>query len=261
MEKVKRCGGYRGHWGCGKKYPDHMVPVEKFGRDGDGLHGMCRKCQKYYDGIRNPKMPRHPETNQRKMNWLSAKAKEYYGGMPEDPKTDEHWKACRAMATKDAESIAWVIPNDSQPSNIVSINSVTLKSTVRNDGLPEGIVTQSEKKARREFKRIKYEPEGWIYALKNHMAIPGFLKLGMSNDLKRRLAGFNTAGDFEMMYWVKVVDAKVAEDMLHAYFIDSHHLREWFKVDLKDAIKAMDSIANTVNNNEGDASENAISQG
>ena len=126
-------------------------------------------------------------------------------------------------------------------------NSVTLKSIVRNDGLPEGIVTPSEKKARRETKRIQYTPEGWIYALKNHMAIPGFLKLGKTNDLKRRLADFNTAGDFEMMYWSKVVDARVAEDMLHAHFIDSHHLREWFKVSLKDAVEAMDSIADTVN--------------
>ena len=84
------------------------------------------------------------------------------------------------------------------------------------------------------------------------MKEPGFLKLGKTNDLKRRLADFNTAGDFEMMHWAKVVDAKAAEDMLHAHFIDSHHLREWFKVDLKDAVEAMDSIADTVNDPDWD---------
>jgi len=204
-----------------------------------------------------PKRRRHPETNQRRMHWLTARAEEYYGGKPEDPKTDQHWKECRVKATKDAESIAWVRPDDSQTSNVIPFKAkpkpaVTLKSTVRNDGLPKGIVTPSEKKVRREAKRIQYTPEGWIYALKNHMAIPGFLKLGKTNDLKRRLADFNTAGDFEMMHWVKVVDAKAAEDMLHAHFIDSHHLREWFKVDLKDAVEAMDSIADTVNDPDWD---------
>ena len=257
MSNTKRCSGYKGHWECSEEYPDHRVPVEQFGPDGDGLHNRCRKCKKYYDGIRDPNRERHPETNQRRMNWLTARAKDYYGGKPEDPKTDQHWKLCREMATKDAESIAWVRPNDNQPSNVIPFKAkpkpaVTLKSTFRNDGLPKGIVTPSEKKVRRESKRIQYTPEGWIYALKDHMKEPGFLKLGKTNDLKRRLADFNTAGDFEMMHWAKVVDAKAAEDMLHSHFIDSHHLREWFKVDLKDAVEAMDSIADTVNDPDWD---------
>ena len=256
MSNTKRCSGYKGHWECNEEYPDHQVPIEQFGPGGDGLQVRCRKCAKYYSVIRNPianpTRPRHPDTNQLKVHWQTARAKEYYGGMPKDPRNDKRWKECRAMATKDSEAIDWVRPDDSQPSNVIPFKAkpkpaVTLKSTVRNDGLPKGIVTPSEKKVRREAKRIQYTPEGWIYALKDHMKEPGFLKLGKTNDLKRRLADFNTAGDFEMMHWVKVVDAKAAEDMLHAHFIDSHHLREWFKVDLKDAVEAMDSIADTVN--------------
>ena len=273
MSNTKRCSGYKGHWECVEEYPDHKVPVEQFGIVKDGFQGRCHKCAKYRDGIRDPikdaKRPRHPESNKRKMNWLDARAIKYYGGIPEDRKNDEHWKACRDMATKDAESIAWVIPNDNQPSNVTPFKAkpkpaVTLKSTVRNDGLPEGIVTPSEKKVMREKKKIKYVPEGWIYAARDWMKQreENYHKLGKTNDLERRLKEFNTAGDFEMMYWVKVPDVKKAEDMLHDHFRGQQHLREWFKVDLKDVIEVMDAIGVKMNdpNWEGDASENAISK-
>ena len=122
MGNTKRCGGHKGHWECSEEYPDHKVPRSEFGThlgQTDGLQDKCHKCKKYYNDIRNPNMPRHPENNQRKMHWLTARAEEYYGGMPKDPKTDELWKVCRAKATKDSESIAWVTPNDNQPSNVI----------------------------------------------------------------------------------------------------------------------------------------------
>ena len=265
MSNTKRCSGHKGHWECSDEHPDHKVPRSEFGTHSgqpDGLQDKCWKCKQYTNGTR----PRHPETDELKVSWVRTRAVRYYGAS--EPKAKRAnpigplgipWKECIAMATNDAESIAWVRPDKSnilqftprtwtnKNGELKTANSVTLKSMVRNDGLPEGIVTPSEKKVRRETKRIQYTPEGWIYALKDHMKEPGFLKLGKTNDLKRRLADFNTAGDFEMMYWSKVVDAKAAEDMLHAHFIDSHHLREWFKVSLKDAVEAMDSISDTVN--------------
>ena len=255
MRKTKRCSGYKGHWECSDEHPDHQVPVEQFGIVKDGFQSRCGKCKTRYDRIRNPNMPRHPETNQRKMHWLTARAKEYYGGMPKDPKTDKHWKACRDMATKDSESIAWVRPDNSnilqftprtwtnKNGELKTTNTVTLKSTVRNDGLPKGIVTPSEKKVRRETKKIKYDKPGWVYALKDHMKQPGYLKIGSSNDLKRRLADFNTAGDFEMMYWRKVPDCKKAEREVHTHFAGHNHIREWFKVSLKDAVEQIDIVA------------------
>ena len=252
---------YKDQWACADEYPDHEMPIELFGNNKtnpDGKQKSCRKCRKYYYNIHNPekdpKRRRHPETNQRRMNWLDVRAIEYYGGEPEDRKTDKHWKECRAKATKDAESIAWVRPDDSQPSNVIPFKAkpkpaVTLKSTVRNDGLPKGIVTPSEKKVRQEKRKIKYVPEGWIYAAKDWMKQreEDYHKLGKTNDLERRLKEFNTAGDFEMMHWVKVPDVKKAEDMLHYHFRDQHHLREWFKVSLEDAIEAMDAIGDIVN--------------
>ena len=234
MIDTKRCSGYKGHWECSEDYPDHKVPFLNFGLHAgqpDGLQGICQKCMNHRDGIRN-------------------------GIIGEAIKIAGTRDILRSMPKEDRAKVM-EMAKKTHPSNVIPFKAkpkptVTLKSTVRNDGLPKGIVTPSEKKVRREAKRIQYTPEGWIYALKDHMKEPGFLKLGKTNDLKRRLADFNTAGDFEMMHWAKVVDAKAAEDMLHSHFIDSHHLREWFKVDLKDAVEAMDSIADTVNDPDWD---------
>jgi len=124
IQKPKRCGGYKGHWECSEDYPDHnKVPRSEFGTHSgqtDGLQGRCRKCMDYS----NTKRPRHPETDELKMDWKTARAKEYYGGVPKAKRANPigplgiPWKECLAMADKDSESIAWVIPampNESVP--------------------------------------------------------------------------------------------------------------------------------------------------
>ena len=121
--ETKRCSGYKGVWACGDNYPDHEVPVGEFGTDSyssDGLQGKCRRCHNRSQNIRNDTLQRHPKTGQRKIHWLTARAKEYYGGMPSDPKNDARWKGCRAKATEDAETsgIKWVVP-----SNVVELKT------------------------------------------------------------------------------------------------------------------------------------------
>ena len=105
---VKRCSGYMGHWECLDDYPDHMVPVGEFGSHKSnevGLQDKCRRCKTYYNRIR----PRHPETNQQKMDWITSRAKEYYGAMSKDRKNDVHWKECKdkAMSLKLSEPVSW----------------------------------------------------------------------------------------------------------------------------------------------------------
>ena len=67
---LKRCSGYKKHWECADDYPDHMVPVDEFGK---GV-SMCGRCKTRYDSIRNPTRERHPVTGQFKMDWKTAKA-------------------------------------------------------------------------------------------------------------------------------------------------------------------------------------------
>ena len=82
MVELKRCSGFKGHWECEDKHPDHMVPVSNFGLDNareDSHFGMCKACCKVRDSIRNPTRERHPVTGQFKMDWKTAKAKELGG--------------------------------------------------------------------------------------------------------------------------------------------------------------------------------------
>ncbi len=235
MSNKKRCSGYKGHWECVDEYPDHQVPVENFGPAGDRLQARCRKCMKYRSDIHNA--IRDPI---RSAVLKFAKSEGIVVNRAE-------WRAL-PKSYRDEVTQRWHEQN--HHSNVIPFKvkqvtnpTATLKSMVRNDGLPEGIVTKSEKKVRREAKKIKYSKPGWVYALKDHMKQPGFLKIGSTNDLRRRLADFNTAGDFEMMYFRKVPDCKKAETDVQIRFEEQNHIREWFKVSLKDAVEAIDIVA------------------
>jgi len=236
MGNTKRCGGYKKHWECGEEYPDHQVPVENFGIKGDSLQGICRECMNYRNNKKaNPRRPRHPDTNQLKVHWQTARAKEYYGGMPKDPKTDKRWKECRAMATKDSESIAWVTPNDNQPSNIVSIKRPPKGAPMRKrvgDSTLEGDTV----------------PEGWVYAIQNQLA-PSVLKIGRTypDGVEGRLAEARRWGEAKLMAQVWFDEVNDAETQIHV-ILDRYNMRtlghtdvgkELFKCSLKDFYRAV----------------------
>lgn len=103
--EFKRCSGYKGHWGCGKDYPDHIVPVDNFGVDAcskDGHQNKCRKCKNYYWTQRT----QHPGTGQRKHHWKTKIAKSY-GGIQGTPE----WQSCldRAEEQWGKEVTEWKI--------------------------------------------------------------------------------------------------------------------------------------------------------
>lgn len=235
MKEVKRCSGQKGHWECVDEYPDHQVPVENFGPDGDGLAGRCRKCSGYRDGIRDPNRERHPETNQRKMNWLTARASEYYGGMPKDAKNDKRWKECREMATEDSKSIAWVTPDESKSSNIVSIKRPPKGAPMRKrvgDSTLEG----------------ESVPEGWVYVIQNQLA-PSVLKIGRTypDGIEGRLSEARRWGAAKLMAQVWFDEVNDAETQIHK-ILESYNMRtlgytevgkELFKCSLKDFYRAV----------------------
>jgi len=248
IPKTKRCSGHKGHWECADEYPDHMVPVTEFSvhtKREDGLQSECRKCRNYSLSSR----PRHPDTGQLKMDWLTARAARYYGGTPKDRKSDLHWKACLAKAKEESKAIAWVIPSGPilEHSNVVPFpekeKTPSLLSVVRDDGLPPGIETDSERKAERSAKRTKYVPQGWLYAMKDHLKHAGILKLGKTNNLRKRLSSANTWGDFEIVYWVRVSNAVEAETMMHSAFFGRNIIREWFRVSTEEVREVMDLCA------------------
>ena len=108
---MRRCSGWNGKWACEEEYPDHYVPMNQFGTDNgkdDGLHHWCKAC----NTMRNDSRPRHPETGQLKVNWLSDRAIELYGGNPKSRRTDQRWKDCYAQAKAEAKSIEWFVPSE-----------------------------------------------------------------------------------------------------------------------------------------------------
>ena len=90
---VKRCCGYEGRWECGKDYPDHMVPREKFHRhlkNSSGLQDNCKKCHRY-----SVSLEKHPITGELKRNWKTNHAKSL-GGVRDTPE----WKSYLDRAEK-----------------------------------------------------------------------------------------------------------------------------------------------------------------
>ena len=236
MSNTKRCSGYKGHWECGEEHPDHQVPVENFGRYRDGLQGKCRKCMNYRNNKEvNPRRPRHSETNQLKMDWQTAKAREYYGGIPKDRKTNERWKECLAKAKVDSESIAWVTPNDNQPSNIVSIKRPPKGAPMRKrvgDSRLEGEVI----------------PEGWVYVIKNPMS-PFIMKIGRTypDGIESRLSEARRWGEAKLIAQIWFENVNEAEKSIHE-ILDNYNMRslgytevgkELFKCSLKDFYRAV----------------------
>ena len=213
------------------------------------------RCREHYLKLnkeRNDINPRHPDTNQRIQDWITGRARHYYGGIPKDRKTDQRWKECFAKAKEDAKAIAWVIPDGettpiTEHSNVVPFpekdKTKRLPSFVRNTDLPTGIRTESECKADKQVKRTKYVPQGWLYAMRDHLKSDYILKCGKTNDLGKRLSEANTWGDFEILYWVRVSHAKDAEDMMHDALFGKRKLREWFRVSIEEAREVMDLCA------------------
>ena len=77
MDELKKCCGYKGHWECADKYPDHMVPIENFHVENsreDGHFTACKACCKIRDSLRNPTRERHPVTGQFK--WTGKEARQ-----------------------------------------------------------------------------------------------------------------------------------------------------------------------------------------
>ena len=108
---TKKCCGY-----FGKCYgsEDMMVPVVMFGKKASGrggLHNTCKSCMVEVHKVNNPRnnarMPCHPDTHQRKMDWKTAYAKKIYGSIPKPRRNNPRWDECMAEAEEASKSIKW----------------------------------------------------------------------------------------------------------------------------------------------------------
>ena len=214
---VKRCSGWNGYWACEDEYPDHYVPLSGFGVDNaskDRLHHFCKKCNSYRNSIVGKLRPRHPDTNQFKMDWLTSRAKEYYGGMSKDRKNDVHWKECKDKAKLDSQSIDWVINNkDNNVEWKINDKVVDITPRFKSEYGPSKPMTK------RETVHVEGEvvPQGWVYVFRN-TEIPWMFKVGSTHPdgTQSRLREARRWGcfDLEEKYWFE--DALKAEKEVHA---------------------------------------------
>ena len=130
------CSGHRDEWHpeCNEDYPDHMVPVNGFGKDSsskDGLHHRCLKC----DRMRVADEQRHPITNEWKRNWKHRIAKQL-GGTQGTPGWKENLDEAQSRWNVDMknhllntapakEYFDWI---DSQKKSVVKQRVVSIKS-------------------------------------------------------------------------------------------------------------------------------------
>jgi hypothetical protein len=90
------------------------------------------------------------------------------------------------------------------------------------------------------------DKSGIVYILKNE-AMPGYVKVGMTTDLKQRISSLDTSGvplPFECYYARRVDDMAFVEGRLHAAFSEmrARKSREFFRV-LPERVKAVLEIA------------------
>ena len=234
--ETKRCSGYKGVWKCEDDYPDHKVPVENFGQDGDGLQPKCRKCAKYHNGIHSP-------VNTPRTNAISKIAYQIAGGTGEFYKLDKSdRKMIRAMAAdryeKETPTLTLVKNNPPKPA------AKPMRKRV--GGTMEGEVV----------------PQGWVYMIGNP-EIPHLLKIGRTypDGIDSRLSEAQRWGRAELVgkFWFD--DANEAEKRIHA-MLYKWNLRTMGYTDCgKELFHVSTSMVENVvkeYNKELESSENAV---
>jgi hypothetical protein len=236
MVELKRCSGYRGHWECEDKYPDHMVPVSNFNKDRktkNGLHGSCSLCDCYGRAKRHQSYPRHPITGEQKRNWKSRYA-ESIGGARGTPE----WKPLLGKA-----EVIWNMEINSpllstEPPTIPKFKS---KKPKFNQGLYKSSLT-TPRDSTKEV--VPKEGPGFVYVFIDEMKMPGWRKIGATKVIDERLQDGNTWGAFTCLYRKEFKRRFEAETKIFA-LLDDYRVysdKEWFKINTDLAIKTIEGM-------------------
>ena len=221
MDELKRCAGTNGHWECADKYPDHMVPVD----DGTQPYwcGRCWGyfCHDYYTHV----TPRHPITGQVKHKWKHYKAKEL-GGIQNTPP----WQTLL-----DEAEVLWGL----------EINKPLPKFKSKKPKFNQGLYKSSLTTPRDSTKEVEpKEGPGFVYIFEDGMKKPGFIKVGATEEVDKRLQAGNTWGAFTCLYAKEFkrrfeAEAKIFE-LLEDYRL--YRDKEWFKINTDLAIKTIEGM-------------------
>ena len=226
MSNTKRCSGYKDHWECSEEYPDHTVPVEKFGPGGDGLQVRCRKCTKYRDGIRNPIQ-----------NAIISEATKIAGNrdiLRSMPKEDR--AKVMEMAKNKKAGTDNILQFTPRTWTSKSGELKTAKSPRFHDGKPR--VKRGAVKKKPSERTGKYrEGPGYVYIYQDER-IPEDLKIGSSKTSYGRLNSAGTWGLYRCLGEYKFEKRYQAEDKVHEALAEYRLFanKEIFKVSFEEAL-------------------------
>ena len=245
MDELKRCSGYKGHWECEGEYPDHMVPLSRFGTHSSqpgGFQGSCRSCALY----RNRMYERHPVTGVFKNKWKNHKAMEL-GGFQNTPP----WRNFL-----DKAEILWGLETKGA---ILKSGMDELKKYAGEEGGGIGLPKFKSKKPK--FNQVQYksspstprdstkevEPQegpGDVYIMIDTLKMPGLVKIGTTTNVGKRLKSGDTWGAFSCLYKKDFERSYEAEAKVHE-LLDDYRVysnKEWFSVDTDLAIKTIEDL-------------------
>jgi hypothetical protein len=98
-----------------------------------------------------------------------------------------------------------------------------------------------------------YTDRGYIYIL-DHSSYKGNIKISRTNNLKNRLGSHCCAHieNPQMIFTIEAINYKLAEKLVHQrlgrYKVNCQSSREFFCVDIKDAIEIIKEVIYVVNN-------------
>lgn len=98
-----------------------------------------------------------------------------------------------------------------------------------------------------------YRDTGYIYVL-HHPSYKGNIKIGRTNNLKNRSQCYSTSHieNPQMIFTMEAMNYKLAEKLVHqrlrCYRVKCETSREFFSVDIKDAIYTIKEVIDVVNN-------------
>ena len=222
MDELKRCSGYEGHWECADEYPDHMVPLSRFGTQTYWC-GRCwvYHCHEYHAHVR----PRHPITGQPKNKWKHYKAIEL-GGIQNTPP----WQTLL-----DEAEVLWGL----------EINKPLPKFKSKKPKFNQGQYGSSLTTPRDSAKEVvPREGPGEVYIFEDGMKMPGLKKIGTTTDVGKRLQSGDTWGAFTCLYSKEFKRRFEAEAKIHE-LLDDYRVysnKEWFKVNTGLAIKTIEGM-------------------
>ena len=232
MVESKRCEGYKGHWACSDEYPDHMVPVSRFGSkvsDTSGLSGKCRRCFRYRWSL----IPQHPVTGEVKNHW-----KYRIGQLLGGTRGTQGWKHYL-----DKAEVMWGMEINS-PTLSVEPNTVP-KFKSKKPKFNQGLYKSSLTTPRDSTKEVEpKEGPGFVYIFIDEMKMPGLRKIGATEVVDNRLQASNTWGAFTCLYRKEFKRRYEAEtkifELLDDYRVYSD--KEWFKINTDLAIKTIEGM-------------------